>query len=88
MTTTRSQSPAMSPPQAAPAPQEPESPESSPSQESPLSPEWIHASTNLMGHPLTSEIGQRIQKWILSQAICDYPDLVITWDPIEFEETR
>ena len=41
-----------------------------------------------MGHPLTSEIGQRIQKWILSQAILDYTDLVITWDPIEFEENR
>ena len=41
-----------------------------------------------MGHPLTSEIGQRIQKWTLSQAILDYTDLVITWDPIEFEENR
>ena len=41
-----------------------------------------------MGHRLTSEIGQRIQKWILSQAILDYTDLVITWDPIEFEENR
>ena len=78
----------MSSPQAAPAPQEPESPEGIPSQESPLSPEWIHAITNLMGNPLTSEIGQRIQKGILSQAILDYTDLVITWDLIEFEENR
>ena len=57
-TTTRSQSLAMSSPQAAPAPQEPEIPESIPSQQSPLSPEWIHSITNLMGHPLTSEIGK------------------------------
>ena len=49
-------------PQAAEAPQEPEIPESIHSQESPLSSEWIHAITNLMGHPLTSKIGQRIQK--------------------------
>ena len=70
------------------SPQEPESPESISSQESPLSPEWIHAVTNLVGHPLTSEIGQRIQKGILSQAILDYTVLVITWDPIEFEENR
>ena len=60
MTTTRSQSLAMSTPQESSAPQEPESPESIPSQESPLSPEWIHAIINLIGHPLTSEIGQRI----------------------------
>ena len=41
-----------------------------------------------MSHPLTSEIGQRIQKWILSQAILDYSDLVATWDPIQFEYNR
>ena len=68
----------MSTPQASSASLEPESPESIPSQESPLSPEWIHVITILMGHPLTSEIGQCIQKWILSQAILDYTDLVIT----------
>ena len=78
----------MSSPQAAAALQEPENPESIPSQGGPLSPEWIHDITNLIGHPLTSEIGQRIQKWILSHAILDYTDLVITWDPIEFEESR
>ena len=47
MTPTRSQFLAMSLPQAAAAPQEPESPESIPSQGSPLSPYWIHAITNL-----------------------------------------
>ena len=85
MTTTRSHSLAISSPQAAVAPQQPENPESIPSQESPLSHEWIHAITNLMGYPLTSEIGQRTQKWIISQAILDYTDLVITWDLIELE---
>ena len=78
----------MSTPQASSASQEPESPETIPSQESLLSPEWIHAITNLMGHPLTSEKGQRIQKWILNQAILDYTDLEITWDPIQFEDNR
>ena len=41
-----------------------------------------------MGHPLTSEIGQRIQKWILSQAILNYTDLLITWDPLQLEDNR
>ena len=62
MTTTRSQSLAMSSPQAAPAPQQPESPESIPAQEESLSPEWVHAITNLLSHSITSEIGQRIKK--------------------------
>ena len=47
MTTTRSQSLAMSSPEAVPAPQQPESPESIPAQEESLSPEWVHAITNL-----------------------------------------
>ena len=41
-----------------------------------------------MSYPLTSEIGQRIQKRILSQATLDYTNLVITWDPIQFEDNR
>ena len=41
-----------------------------------------------MGHPMTSEIGQRIQKWVFSQGILNYTNLVITWDPIEFGENR
>ena len=88
MTTTRSQSLAMSSPQAAPAPQQPENPESIPAQERSLSPEWIHAITNLRGHPMTSEIRQRIQKWVFHQCILDYTNLVITWDPIEFGQNR
>ena len=77
----------MSSPQAGAAPQQPENPESIPSQGTSLSPEWIHAITNLISHPLTSEIGQKIQKWVFSQAFLDYTDIV-TWDPIEFEEDR
>ena len=88
MTTTRSQSLAMSSSQAVPAPQQPGNPESITVQERSLSPQWIHAITNPMSHPMTSEIGQRIQKWVFYQGILDYADLVITWDPIEFGENR
>ena len=45
----------MSSPQAAAAPKQPDNPESIPSQGSSLSPQWIHAITNLLSHPLTSE---------------------------------
>ena len=78
----------MSAGQAAAAPQQPENPESIPNQEMCLSPEWIHAITNLMGHPMTSEIGQRIQKWVFHQGILDYTNFAITCDPIEFGEKR
>ena len=37
---------------------------------------------------MTSQIGQRIQKWVFYQGILDYTDLVITWNPIEFGENR
>ena len=84
MTTIKSQSLAISSPQASSVPQEPASPESIPSQESPLSPEWIHAITNLISHPLTSDPGKYVQKWILYQGILDYTDFVTTWDPIQF----
>ena len=46
MPTTRSQSQAISSPEAAVPPQQPEIPEINPSQGSPLSPGWIHAMTN------------------------------------------
>ena len=71
MTTTMSQSLTMLSPQAAPARQQPESPESIQVQDRSLSPEWIHAITNLLSHPITSEIGQRIQKWVFYQVILD-----------------
>ena len=88
MTTTRSQSLAMSSPHAVPAPQQPESPESIPAQEESISPEWVHATTNLLSHSISSEIGQKIKKWIFYQTLFDYTNLVITWDPIEFAENR
>ena len=37
---------------------------------------------------ITSEIGRKIKKCIFYQALFDYTDLVITWDPIEFAENR
>ena len=38
-----------------------------------------------MGFPLTSETGHKLQKWVLYQIFFNHPDLVVTWDPIEFE---
>ena len=55
LSTTRSQSLAMTTMQPSPTPQVPDR---IPSQESLLSPEWIHAITILLGHPLTSKVGQ------------------------------
>ena len=48
-----------------------------------LSPEWTHAITTIMGHPLSSESGKFIQKWILYYAI-PYPfDFWLYWDPTD-----
>ena len=83
MTTARSQSQAMSTPQPAVAPQEPESPSgtpsqessgSTPSQDSPLSPGWIHAISIIMSYSLKSEIGQNLQKGVLYHEIDDPTD--------------
>ena len=53
----------------------------------PLSPEWIHhAITILLGHPLTSEVGQNIQKWIIYHANLNYIKFAFLWDPIQFED--
>ena len=62
--------------------------ESIPSQESPLSHEWVHAITILMGFPLASETGQELQKWVLYQSFFDHTSLLVTWDSIEFEQNR
>ena len=67
----------MSAPQASPSPQK-----------HPLSPEWIHAITILLGHPLTSEVGQHIQKWIMYQAKLSYTKFAFKWDPIQFEDNK
>ena len=56
-----------------------------PSQESPLSPEWTHAITTLMGHPLSSEPGKHIKKWILYHGIHKYTNFALRWDPIQFK---
>ena len=53
-----------------------------------LSPEWIHAITILLGHPLTSEVGQHIQKWIICQANLSYTNFALRWDPIQFEDNK
>ena len=48
-----------------------------------LSPEWTHAITTIMSHPLSSESGKFIQKWILYHAI-SYPfDFWLYWDPTD-----
>ena len=86
MTTTRSQAQALAPPQEAPAPPATaENTEANPPQDNPVTTGWIHAITNLMGLPLTSETGQKLQKWVLYQNFFNHTDLVVTWDPIEFE---
>ena len=99
MTTTRSQSQAMSTPQPAVAPQEPESPSSTPSQESsgndpsqaspestssqeyPLSPGLVHAISTIKRYSLKSEIGQKLQKWVLYHDIDDPINFCLSWDP-------
>ena len=58
------------------------------SQESPLSPEWIHAITTLMGHPLSSEPGKYIQKWILYHAVHDLTDFWLSFDPTDDDDIR
>ena len=53
-----------------------------------LSTECIHAITILLGHPLTSEVGQHIQKWIIYQANLSHTKFAFKWDPLQFEETK
>ena len=103
MPTTRSQSKAMSTPPVFPVLEEPESPKSTSSQETPrsissqnstpsldnlLSPGWIHAITIIMGHPLKSEVGQKLQKWVLYHLIHDPTDFWLSWDPTDPEDIR
>ena len=53
-----------------------------------LSPEWIHAITILLGYPLTSEVGQNIQKWIIYHANINYTKFAFIWDPMQFEGNK
>ena len=50
------------------------SPESTKSQECPLSPGWVHTITTILGHSLKSEIGQKLQNWVLYNVI-DIPSI-------------
>ena len=49
---------------------------------------WIHAITIIMGHPLISEIGQMLQKWVLYHLIRDPTDFWLSWDPSDPEDIR
>ena len=60
-------------------------PDKIPSQQSPLSPEWTHAITTLMGHPLSSEPGKYIQKWIIYHRIHKYTMFALKWNPTQFK---
>ena len=64
---------------------EPLVPDKIPCQDSPLSPEWTHAITTLIGHPLSSEPGKHIKKWILYHRIHKYTMLALKWDPSQFK---
>ena len=101
MTTTRSQSQAMSTAQPTVAPQEPEcpstsqessgstpskaNPESTSSQDSPLSPVWVHAISIIMSYSLKS---QKLQKWGLYHEIDDPTNFWLSWDPTDSEDIR
>ena len=85
LSTIRTQSLAMSTMPTSPAPLVPYK---NPSQENPLFPEWIHAITTLMGHPLSSEPGKYIQEWILYHAVHDLTDFWLSWDPTDDDVIR
>ena len=103
MPTTRSQSEAMSTPPVSPVLEEPESPKSTPPQETPrsipslnttppldnlLSPGLTHAITIIMEHPLKSEVGHMLQKWVLYHLIHDSTNFWLSWDPSDPEDIR
>ena len=48
----------------------------------------IHAITILFGNPLTSEVGQHIQKWNTCQANLSHTTFALRWDPIQFEDNK
>ena len=83
LSTTRSHPLAMFTMHTPPAPPAPPVPVWIPPKGSTLSPEWTHAITTIMGHPLSSESGKSIQKWILYHAIRDPIDFWLCWDPTD-----
>ena len=58
-------------------------PDNIPSQQSPLSPEWTHAITIFMGHPLSSEPGNHIKKLIIYHRIHKYTIFALKWNPTQ-----
>ena len=64
------------------------SPESTKSQESPLSPGWLHTITIILGHSLKSEIGQKLQKWVIYNVIDAPIDFCLHWDPSDPDDIR
>ena len=64
---------------------EPLVPDKIPSKESPLSPEWTHAITILMGHPLSSEPGKHIKRWIIYHRIHKCTMFALKWNPTQFK---
>ena len=64
------------------------SPESTKSQDSPLSAGWVHTITIILGHSLKSEIGQKLQKWVLYNVIDDPIDFWLHWDPSDHDDIR
>ena len=69
-------------------PSAPPVPDRIPSKEGILSPEWTHAITTLMGHPLSSESGICIQKWIQYHAIQDPAGFWLNWDPTDPDDIK
>ena len=69
-------------------PSAPPVPDRIPSKEDILSPEWTHAINAIMGHPLSSESGKRIQKWIQYHAIQDPIDFWLYWDPTDPDDIK
>ena len=58
------------------------------SQESPLSPGWVHTITIILGNSLKSEIGQKLQKWVLYNVIDNPIDFVLHRDPSDPDDIR
>ena len=63
-------------------------PDRIPSKEGILSPEWTHAIPTFMGHPLSSESGKYIQKWIQYHAIQDPTGFCLNWDPTDPDDIK
>ena len=63
-------------------------PESTKSQEGPLFPGWVHTITIILCHSLKSDIGQKLQKWVLYNVIDDPIDLWLHWDPSDPDDIR